>query len=151
MPSGSAGSQKAERRTSASWTACHATAKTDPNGDPVAQVDTLASACASTTGMHKLQSFKGTQAASNPPQSFPFHAEANHCYRAYAHAAATIKDLDLLIKDSTGAVAGEDSTDDPSPVVLEDGAVCFKSADDASIVVSIGAGSGAYGIQLWGD
>jgi hypothetical protein len=36
-------------------------------------------------------------------------------------------------------------------VVQEDGAVCFKAADDATVVVSIGAGSGAYAIQLWGD
>jgi hypothetical protein len=35
--------------------------------------------------------------------------------------------------------------------VLEDGAVCFKSADDATVVVSIGAGSGAYALEVWGD
>jgi hypothetical protein len=36
-------------------------------------------------------------------------------------------------------------------VVLEDGAVCFTQADEASIVVSVGAGSGAYAVQVWSD
>ena len=151
-PAGSAGSTKAERRKSAAWVSCHASYKADATNDLTASVDTMAKACADTTGMHMVNSFKGTQSATNLPQSFAFHAEANHCYRAYAVAAAAgIQDLDLLIKDSAGAVAGEDSTDDPTPVVLEDGAVCFKTADGASIVVSIGAGSGGYAVQLWGD
>jgi hypothetical protein len=66
-------------------------------------------------------------------------------------AAATIQDLDVLIKDSTGAPAGEDTTDDPTPVVLEDGAVCFTQADEASVIVSVGAGSGGYAVQVWSD
>jgi hypothetical protein len=111
----------------------------------------MAKGCADTTRMHLVGSFKGTQAASNAPQSFPFKAEANHCYRAYAVAASSIQDLDLLLKDGTGALAGEDSTDDPTPVVLENGAVCWKSADDATLVVSIGAGNGAYATEIWGD
>ena len=69
----------------------------------------------------------------------------------YAQAAETIKDLDLAIKDSAGAIAGEDSTDDPSPVVLEDGAVCFTESDSATVVVAVGMGTGAYAVQVWGD
>ncbi len=144
-------SQKAERRTNPAWTPCHATFAPDPKTDLTASVDQLAKGCLDTTKMHMIDSFKGTQSAANLPQAFPFHADASHCYRAYAVAASGIQDLDLLIKDSAGAVAGEDSTDDPTPVVQEDGAVCFKAADDASVVVSIGAGSGAYAIQVWSD
>ena len=66
-------------------------------------------------------------------------------------ADTAITDLDLLIKDSTGAVAGEDSTDDPTPVVLENGAVCFKEADNANVMVSVGLGSGTYAVQVWSD
>jgi hypothetical protein len=150
-PSGSAGSQKAERRTNPAWTPCHAGYKVNTTADVATSVDEMAKGCAATTGMHVIDSFKGTQAASNAPQSNPLHAQAGHCYRAYAVAAATIQDLDLLIKDSAGAPAGEDSTDDPTPVVLEDGAVCFKAADEATVVVSIGAGSGAYAVQVWSD
>ena len=48
-----------------------------------------------------------------------------------------IKDLDRRRSP------GEDSTDDPSPVVLEDGAVCFTEADAATVVVSVGMGKGS--------
>jgi hypothetical protein len=144
-------SKKAERRTNPAWAPCHAAFTPDPKADLGASVDQLAKGCLDTTKMHALDSFKGSQSASNLPQSFAFHAEAGHCYRAYAVAAPGIQDLDLLVKDSTGAVAGEDSTDDPSPVVQEDGAVCFNAADSASVVVSIGAGSGAYAVQVWSD
>ena len=150
-PTTGSASQKAERRASPAWAPCHSAFKLDPKADLATSVDQMAKACIDTTKMHMLDSFKGSQAAVNLPQSFAFHAEAGHCYRAYAVAAPTITDLDLLMKDSTGAVAGEDSTDDPTPVVQEDGAVCFKSADQASVVVSIGAGGGAYAVQVWSD
>ena len=58
-----------------------------------------------------------------------------------------MQDLNLLVKDSA-AIAGEDSTDDPTPVVQEDGAVCFKTADDATVVVSIGR-ERSYAVQVW--
>jgi hypothetical protein len=150
-PAGTAGSTKAERRTSASWAPCHQSYKVDTSADLATSVDQMAKGCADTTRMHLVDSFKGSQGAANAPQAFHFKADANHCYRAYAVAAPTITDLDLLMKDGTGALAGEDSTDDPTPVVLEDGAVCWKSADDATVVVSIGAGNGAYAVEVWGD
>jgi hypothetical protein len=150
-PAGSSGSQKAERRTNPAWAPCHASFAVPASADTAAAVDQMAKGCADTTGMHLVASFKGSQAATNPPQSFPFHAEASHCYRAYGVADSGIQDLDLLVKDGAGVVVGEDSTDDPTPVVLEDGAICWKGADDASVVVSIGAGSGAYGVQVWSD
>jgi hypothetical protein len=146
-----AGSKKAERRVNPAWTPCHASYQVNPATDLATSVDQMSKGCAATTGMHMIDSFKGQQAASNAPQIQPLHAQANHCYRVYGVAAATIQDLDVLIKDSTGAPAGEDTTDDPTPVVLEDGAVCFTQADEASIVVSIGAGSGAYALQVWSD
>jgi hypothetical protein len=102
--------------------------------------------------MHPVgEVFKGSQSATSAAQRFKLKALAKHCYRVYGAAVAGITDLDLLLKDSEDAVAGEDSTDDPTPVVLEDGAVCFKQDDDASVVVSVGAGEGAYAVQVWSD
>ncbi len=112
----------------------------------------MAKGCAKVTGM-KLEGtpLAGKQSDQDPPQSFPLRAEANHCYRVYAQASDGIRDLDLAIKDSTGAVAGEDTTDDASPVILEDGAVCFTEADAATLVVSVGLGKGTYAIEIWSD
>jgi hypothetical protein len=100
--------------------------------------------------MHLLRNtWTGTQADQEKPQAFPFEAKGGHCYRVYAQAAEGIKDLDLLVKDSGDVTVGEDSTDNPSPVVLEDGAVCFRKDDKASVVVSVGMGAGGYAVQIW--
>ncbi len=93
----------------------------------------------------------GKQADQDAPQSFPLDAKAGHCYRVYAQAAEGIRDLDLIVKDSAGVVIAEDSSDDPSPVVLDNGAVCFTKDDQATVVVSVGMGSGAFALQIWGD
>jgi len=146
---GSAGSKKAEQRTNDKWSACHSSFK--PTGDAAGDVVKLGQGCASLTKMHAITKvMTGSQKASDVPQPFKLHVEANHCYRVYGESAG-ITDLDLLIKDSTGAIAGEDSTDDPDPVVLEDGAVCFSEADDVAIIVSVGGGAGSYAIQAWSD
>ena len=115
-------------------------------------VAAMAKACATATKMKLVgKTLTGKQGAEDAPQSFPFDAKANHCYRAYAQASEGIKDLDLVVKDSAGIVVGQDSTDDPSPVVLEDGAVCFSKDDKASVVVSVGMGKGSYAVQVWSD
>jgi hypothetical protein len=115
-------------------------------------VAAMAKSCEKPTKMRLVgKTITGKQADQDQPQSFPFDAKANHCYRAYAQAADGIKDLDLVIKDSAGVAVGQDATDDRSPVVLEDGAVCFTKDDQASIVVSVGMGSGVYAVQIWGD
>jgi hypothetical protein len=144
-------STKVTTKNDPAWAGCHQTyeAKNKEVGKDVAA---MAKACAAITKMKIVgKPFKGKQADKDTPQSFPLKAKANHCYRAYAQAAEGIKDLDLAIKDSTGAIAGEDSTDDPSPVVFEDGAVCFKEDDAATVIVSVGMGSGAYAVEVWSD
>ena|SRR5882672_5291904 len=145
------GSTKASKKTEAAWASCHQTYAAKQK-DVAKDVAAMAKACAKETKMKIVgQTIAGKQGDQDPPQSYPLKAEANHCYRVYAQAAEGIKDLDLAIKDSAGAVAGEDSTDDASPVVMEDGAVCFKEKDAATVVVSVGMGGGAYALQIWAD
>jgi hypothetical protein len=145
------GSKKATKKTDPSWASCHQTFKAK-NKDVAKDVDAMAKACEGATKMKPVgKTLTGKQSDQDPPQSFPFKAEAKHCYRVYAQAADGIKDLDLAVKDSTGAIAGDDSTDDPSPVVLEDGAVCYTESDASTVVVSVGMGKGAYAVQIWGD
>lgn len=141
----------ASTKTDPGWTACHQSFKATAK-DVAKDVAAMGKACEATTKMKPSgKPMTGKQADENPPQAFPFDAKANHCYRAYAQATETIKDLDVVIKDSAGIVVGQDSTDDPSPVVLEDGAVCFSKDDKASVVVSVGMGKGSYAVQLWSN
>lgn len=133
------------------WASCHQTYRATGK-DVSKDVAAMAKACERPTRMKLLgKTITGEQADQDKPQTFPLDAKANHCYRVYAQAVDGIKDLDLVVRDSAGIVIGQDSTDDPSPVVLETGAVCFSKDDRASVVVSVGMGSGAYAVQIWGD
>ncbi|MGH7272259.1 MAG: hypothetical protein ACREJ3_17655 [Polyangiaceae bacterium] len=150
-PPPAAGSTKVTIKNDPAFASCHQS-YVAKGKDVSKDVAAMAKGCAKVTKMKLVgKTLKGKQADKDSPQTFPLKAKANHCYRAYAQAASGIKDLDLAIKDSTGAIAGEDSTDDPSPVVLEDGAVCFKENDAATVVVSVGMGSGEYAVQVWGN
>jgi hypothetical protein len=150
-PPANPGSKKATKKNDGAWATCHQSYKAN-NKEVAKDVEAMAKGCAAVTKMKLVgKTLTGKQSDQDPPQSFPLKAEANHCYRVYAQAADGIKDLDLALKDSTGAVAGDDSTDDPSPVILEDGAVCFTEADAATVVVSVGMGKGRFAVQIWGD
>lgn len=141
----------ATTKTDAAWAACHQSFKATAK-DVGKDVAAMGKACEAATKMKPSgKPMTGKQADENPPQSFPFDAKASHCYRAYAQATDGIKDLDLVIKDSAGVVVAQDSTDDPSPVVSEDGAVCFSKDDKASVIVSVGMGKGNYAVQLWSN
>jgi hypothetical protein len=112
----------------------------------------MAAACAATTKMKLVgATLTGKQADQDGPQSFPFEAKSSRCYRAYARAADGVKSLHLVIEDSAGVAVAQDSTGDASPVVPQAGAVCFTKDDHASVVVSVGMGSGEYAVQIWED
>jgi hypothetical protein len=145
------GSTKVTLKSDPTWAGCHQSYDAKKK-DVAKDVAAMAAGCAKVTRLKMSgKQLTGKQSDQDPPQSFPLKAEANHCYRVYAQASEGIKDLDLAVKDSTGAIAGEDSTDDPSPVIAEDGALCFKEADAATIVVSVGMGKGSYALEIWKD
>ena len=144
-------STKVTAKSDPAWAACHRGFEAKKK-DVVRDVQAMALGCAKVTSMKIVgKTLTGKQGDQDPPQTFPLNAEAGHCYRVYSQASDGIRDLDLAIKDGAGAVAGEDSTDDASPVLLEDGAVCFKEADSATIVVSVGLGKGTYALEIWRD
>jgi hypothetical protein len=93
----------------------------------------------------------GTQAQGAVAQTFKLKAEANHCYRVYGVTAPSVKNIEVLVVDSDGFAAYEARSDQPRVLATDDGAICFKSADDASLLVSVGAGDGAFALQIWSD
>ena len=144
-------STKGTAKSDPAWAACRRgfVAK---KKDVARDVQEMALGCAKVTSMKLVgKTLTGKQSDQDPPQTFPLNAEAGHCYRVYSQASDGIRDLDLSIKDGAGAVAGEDSTGEASPVLLEDGAICFKEADSATIVVSVGLGKGTYALEIWRD
>ena len=141
----------ATTKSDPTWASCHQSYQAKKK-DVSKDVAAMADGCKTITKMKVVgKTLTGKQADQDAPQSFPLDAKSGHCYRAYAQASEGIKDLDVVIKDSAAIVAGQDSTDDPSPVVMEDGAVCFSKDDKASIVVAVGMGKGNYAVQVWSD
>jgi hypothetical protein len=117
-----------------------------------ADLSTTAAACAAATHMKPVGApIVGKQADRDPAQSFPLEARAGHCYRAFAQAGEGIADLHLVVRDSAGIEVAHDDSDRAGPVTPEDGAVCFQKDDHASVVVSVGMGSGAFAVQVWQD
>jgi hypothetical protein len=150
-PAASAGSTKTTMKSESSWSTCHEVVKAKGK-DLSKEVAAMAKGCAKATKMKPVgKTITGKQSDSGSPQTYPLKAAAKHCYRVYAQGAEGIKDLNVAIKDSTGAIAAQDSTSASNAVVPADGAVCFKEKDAASVVVSVGSGSGAYAVQIWGE
>ncbi len=139
-------SKKVTLRRNIAFMSCHVSFQPS-GGDPTADVVAMAQRCADVTGMHAVE----PPVAASAPQSFPLRVEAGHCYRVYGVASGTVKDLDVRIKDSRGEVAGQDETNNATPVLSEDGAVCFDTSEQATVEVAIGAGAGAYAVQVWSD
>jgi hypothetical protein len=92
----------------------------------------------------------GDQSDAQAPQSFPFRALANHCYRVYAQAGAGLQDFTLALHDSTGAAIDVHAVDGAA-ALPESGALCFHADDAASVVFSAGMGAGGFALQIWGD
>jgi hypothetical protein len=84
-------------------------------------------------------------------KSIPLAAKANHCYRVFGLAEASVTDFDIAIMDSAGKLAGEDTTDTNDAIVLEHGAVCFSQDDSASVNTAVATGKGKWAVEIWSD
>ncbi len=143
-------SKRADVKHDPSWAACHATFKS--TASPEIAVAAMAKGCAAATKMKPLgKPESATLDSKGQPSSYPLHAKAGKCYRVYGWADSGVTDLDVVLLDSTGATASEDETTDPSPVLAEDGAVCFRVEDYATVVTRVEAGKGKVALQVWSD
>ena len=143
-------SDKVTWKRDPSFASCHNDVKT--GADLVAGVTAMAKGCAGSMKMHQVgTTVQGSRGNLDPPNVIPLHAEASHCYRVYGLSEDALKDLDIAIMDSSGKECAEDGSDSPDAVVLEDGAVCFTSADDVKVNVASGSGAGKYAVEIWSD
>lgn len=133
------------------WAACHAAF--EPSGNPAKAVAALGAACSAVTKMHAAGApMTGSQnAMSSPPVTYPFHAQARHCYRLYGVAGKGVKSLVAVLSDEAGMAVAEYHTDDVSPFIAPDEAMCFADDVDGKIAASVGIGDGPYALQLWSE
>jgi hypothetical protein len=145
------GSKHAVVKAHADWGDCHAAFH--PMGDPAKAVDALANGCAAVTQMRGAASalMSGSQnATSSQPTAYKFRGQAKHCYRLYGVAGASVKSLVAVVTDADGAEIAEYHTDDVTPYIAPDEAMCFTDDADAQVVVSVGIGDGPYALAVWG-
>jgi hypothetical protein len=143
-------SDKVTWKKDAALAKCHNDVKT--GADLQAGVTAMATGCTSLTKMKQVGTpVAGSRGPLDKPQAIPLHAEAGKCYRVYGLSEDALKDLDIAITDSAGKVCAEDGSDSPDSVVLEDGSVCFKVADEANVNVAAGDGSGNFVVEIWSD
>jgi hypothetical protein len=143
-------SDKVKWQQDPSFAKCHNDVKTGK--DLVAGVTAMAQGCASLMKMHQIgQTVQDSFANLDKAHPLPLHAEAGHCYRAYGLSEDALQDLDIAIIDSAGKFCGEDGSDSPDAVTLEDGAICFTATDDVNVNVAAGNGNGKYAVEIWGD
>jgi hypothetical protein len=141
----------ASTKTDPAWATC-LRARKPVSKAPAADLTATGAACASVSHMKpEGPPVVGKQADRDPVQSFPLEARAGRCYRAFAQAGEGILDLHVVVRDSAGIEVARDDADRAGPVAPEDGAVCFQKDDHASIVVSVGMGSGVFAVQVWQD
>lgn len=130
---------------------CHQPLK---GADLAAATTSVATGCVDATKMHQLGSTtagEGQASTDTMVKSIPLAAKANHCYRIFGTAESTVTDFDIAVMDSTGKLAGEDTTDSNDAIVLEDGSICFSVDDSASINTAVATGKGKWAVEVWGD
>lgn len=145
-PPGVTGSRKAKKKSEASYFTCASDAKA--GGDPSEQVKRMGEACRAATKMRPVgDAMRSEQTDKDAHQEKRFRAEANKCYRVYFASDDKAKDTVVVMRDSAGDMVGES----PNRALPEDGAVCFTTADEVTLLVAVGSGKGAWALQVWGD
>jgi hypothetical protein len=144
---------KAETKTDPALASCHNAYKpASVDKDVASDVAAMAKGCADATKMKKVgDTLSGKLGEKGTPVTFPLAAQAGKCYRVYGVSQSTMQDFDVTIVDSAGALVAQDTTDDVSPVIAEDGKVCYKAADTSTIRASAGAGAGTFALEVWSD
>lgn len=147
-PPGVAGSKKAKRRSDGALFACGGGAKPTAK-DPLDHVKRVGEACAAAAKMKPMGApFRGQQSDKDPHAEHKFRVDANKCYRVYVAADEGVKDVVAAVRDSNGDMVAESNG---NAAVPHDGAMCFTTADEVTLMIGIGAGKGAYAAQVWSD
>jgi len=124
--------------------ACHATEHTRA-ADPKAALGTIAAAC-------KLKPeappFAAQQESTAPSTSFDLKGAKGQCYRVAATTASGVRALVITLMDAEGAIAAEYHTDEIAVALAPEEALCFKDEATLKVSASVGAGSGAFAVQI---
>jgi hypothetical protein len=146
-PPGVAGSKKAKKKPDGALYACGGGAKPIAK-DPAELVKRLGEQCAAAAKMKPVGAMiRATQADRDAHQEHKVRVEANKCYRVVFATDENVRDAVVVMRDSSGDIVAES----PGAALPDDGAFCFTTADEITLMVGIGSGKGAYAAQVWSD
>ena len=132
------------------WESCYSTFS--PTGDPSPDLARLTLACGSTGGMEAITEIQtGQQRDADPVDRYTLDVpEAGKCYRIYSAGDGNVQDLDLLLRDPSGADIATDLTHNSWPVLPRAEPLCLDKPGLYMLEVSVHQGSGRYAMQVWG-
>jgi hypothetical protein len=146
-PAGVTGSKKAKKMSDPALFTCGGGAKPVAK-DPADLVKRLGESCASAAKMKPVgPMIRAQQADRDAHQEHKVRVEANKCYRVVFATDENVHDAVVVMRDSAGDMVGESA----GAALPEDGAMCFTTADEVTLLIGIGAGKGAYAAQVWSD
>ena len=146
-PAGVTGSKKAKKKSDPALFTCGGGAKPMAK-DPADLVKRLGESCASAAKMKPVGAMiRAQQADRDAHQEHKLRVEANKCYRVVFATDENVHDAVVVMRDSAGDVVAESA----GAALPEDGAICFTTADEITLLVGIGSGKGAYAAQVWSD
>jgi hypothetical protein len=146
-PPGVLGSKKAKKKTDGALFACGGGAAPTAK-DPGDLVKRLGEACATLAKMKPASAMiRGQQADKDAHQEHKLKVQANKCYRVVFAFDESVKDAVVVMRDSAGDIVAESA----GAALPDDGAICFTAADEITLMVGVGAGKGAYALQVWSD
>ncbi len=123
-----------------------------PTGDHAKDYAAIVAACGTPTGLVEYtKPQEGTlHHKYDPVDIFTMPVYGGYCYRYFAIADSTIKDIDLLIEKKGGDLVGADKTDGPFAIIDTDKPWCQD--DDANLEFHVkidGLGKGGYTFGVW--
>lgn len=146
-PPGVVGSKKASKKTNGALFACGGGASPRAK-DPAALVKRLGESCSAAAKMKPASAMiRAQQADKDAHQEHKLRVAANKCYRVVFATDEAVTDAVVIMRDSAGDIVAES----PGAALPDDGAICFTSADEITLMVGIGGGKGAYALQVWSD
>jgi hypothetical protein len=146
-PPGVTGSRKAQKKTLGALFSCGGGA-TPSAKDPADKVKRLGESCAAVAKLTPASAvFRAQQADKDAHQEHKVRVEAPKCYRVVFATDENVKDAVVVMRDSGGDIVAESA----GSALPDDGALCFTSTDELTLMVAIGSGKGAYALQLWSD
>jgi hypothetical protein len=130
------------------WVSCYA--RFAPSGQPLADVTRLGLLCGPPNGMRRLgDAFEGSVTPGGKPGTHSMHARKGACYRIFAIAEDSVRDLDVTVRSSRDSRLATDNTDDAWPIVEPERPFCTFADDTFTVELSSGAGAGRYAAEVW--